>query len=117
MDPQDRETYDVKIAYLATTIRGLNPDVVALQEVGDPQCAEDLASAVGDGWQVRLSDHPDGRRIRVGVLSPTPSPSRTRSSTFPTPACRRYPTSTAPPSPGWAAAPFKSMSTSAAACG
>ncbi|MFE9693877.1 endonuclease/exonuclease/phosphatase family protein [Micromonospora sp. NPDC005806] len=41
--PPDAETYDVKIAYLATTIRGLNPDVVALQEVGDPRCARDLA--------------------------------------------------------------------------
>src|SRR5262249_4797982 len=70
--PPDRETYGVKIAYLATTIRGLNPDVVALQEVGDPQCVRDLASAVGDGWQAQLSDHPDGRRIRVGVLSPHP---------------------------------------------
>ncbi|SCL27233.1 Metal-dependent hydrolase, endonuclease/exonuclease/phosphatase family [Micromonospora rhizosphaerae] len=70
--PPDQETYGVKIAYLATTIRGLNPDVVALQEVGDPQCAQDLARAVGDGWQVQLSDHSDGRRIRVGVLSPHP---------------------------------------------
>ncbi|MCW3815742.1 endonuclease/exonuclease/phosphatase family protein [Micromonospora sp. DR5-3] len=71
--PPDRETYDVKIAYLATTIRGLNPDVVALQEVGDPRCAQDLARAVGDGWQVQLADPAAGNHpIRVGVLSPHP---------------------------------------------
>jgi endonuclease/exonuclease/phosphatase family metal-dependent hydrolase len=70
--PPDKATYDTKVAYLAATIRAVNPDVVAVQEVGDPDAATDLAAAIGDGWHAALSAHPDGRGIRVGVLSPHP---------------------------------------------
>jgi endonuclease/exonuclease/phosphatase family metal-dependent hydrolase len=70
--PPDQATYNAKLAYLAATIGGISPDVVALQEIGDPQCTQDLINALGGSWQARLSDHPDGRGIRVGVLSPHP---------------------------------------------
>jgi endonuclease/exonuclease/phosphatase family metal-dependent hydrolase len=70
--PPDQATYDTKLAYLAGMIRGVNPDAVAVQEVGDPAAADDLAAAIGDGWHAELSTRPDGRGIRVGVLSPHP---------------------------------------------
>jgi endonuclease/exonuclease/phosphatase family metal-dependent hydrolase len=70
--PPDQATYDTKLAYLAQTIHGVNPDVVALQEVGDPQSAQDLIAAIDTGWHAQLSTHPDGRGIRVGILSPHP---------------------------------------------
>ncbi len=70
--PPDKDAYDRKVEYLAGMIRGLAPDVVALQEVGGQEPADDLAAAVGAGWQTVLSTHPDGRGIRVAVLSPHP---------------------------------------------
>ncbi len=70
--PPDEQTYAAKVEYLASMIRGLAPDVVALQEVGGRQPADDLAAGVGSGWKAVLSTHPDGRGIRVGVLSPHP---------------------------------------------
>jgi hypothetical protein len=70
--PPDQATYDTKLAYLGGMIRGVNPDAVAVQEVGDPAAADDLAAAIGDGWHAELSTRPDGRGIRVGVLSPHP---------------------------------------------
>ena len=70
--PPDKETYDRKVEYLAGMIRGLSPDVVALQEVGGQEPADDLASSVGAGWNAVLSTHPDARGIRVAVLSPHP---------------------------------------------
>ena len=63
--PADEETYRRKIAYLAKVISGVGPDLVALQEIGDPSAATDLAAAVGAGWKARLSSQPDGRGIRV----------------------------------------------------
>lgn len=70
--PPDQATYQAKIAYLAGVIREVNPDVLAVQEIGDPQPAADLAAAIGEDWVAHLSTHPDGRGIRVGVLSPHP---------------------------------------------
>jgi hypothetical protein len=47
--PPDKQTYDAKVDYLASMIRGLAPDVVALQEVGGQQPADDVAAAVEGG--------------------------------------------------------------------
>lgn len=71
-DAPDAETYTRKIDYLARVIRGAAPDAVGVQEIGDPGAANDLATALGSQWHVALSTHPDGRGIRVGVLSPHP---------------------------------------------
>jgi len=67
--PKTQAEYDTKVAGLAATIHGAAVDVVAVQEVGEPQAFEDLRAALGDPWTGVLSAFPDGRGIRVGVLS------------------------------------------------
>jgi hypothetical protein len=71
-DAATAATYSAKIAYLAGIIRGTAADVTALQEIGSPGAAEDLRAALGESWQAVVSQHPDGRGIRVAVLSPHP---------------------------------------------
>ena len=46
----------------------LQPDVLAVQEVGDPEAIDDLAGRLDGDWETALAD-PDGRGIRVGFLS------------------------------------------------
>jgi endonuclease/exonuclease/phosphatase family metal-dependent hydrolase len=67
--PRDARAYEAKVAALAEGVRALAPDVLALQEVGDPQAVRDLASAVGGEWHTALSTFPDDRGIRVAFLS------------------------------------------------
>ncbi|WP_420841945.1 endonuclease/exonuclease/phosphatase family protein [Haloactinopolyspora alba] len=71
--PPDRATYDAKLDALASTVEGAGAvDVLAVQEVGDAEAATDLAARLGESWTVHLSQHPDPRGIRVGVLSTRP---------------------------------------------
>jgi endonuclease/exonuclease/phosphatase family metal-dependent hydrolase len=70
--PRTQDVYEKKLAYLADRISALAPDVVAVQEVGDPTALADLASRLPGTWQTALSTHPDHRGIRVGFLSQTP---------------------------------------------
>ncbi len=63
-----RAAYDAKLDSLAHTITSLAPDVLAVQEVGDPAALEDLAGRLDGTWHTALAD-PDGRGIRVGLLS------------------------------------------------
>ncbi|MDX2358688.1 endonuclease/exonuclease/phosphatase family protein [Dietzia sp. PP-33] len=63
-----QEAYEAKLDALAQTIGGLEPDVLAVQEVGDPAALEDLAGRLDGTWRTALAD-PDGRGIRVGLLS------------------------------------------------
>lgn len=56
---------------LAETITELAPDVLAVQEVGEPEALADLADRLDGTWHTALAD-PDGRGIRVGVLSRLP---------------------------------------------
>jgi hypothetical protein len=46
--PSSQAAYDAKLAALADTIRALSPDVLAVQEVGDPEALADLADALKD---------------------------------------------------------------------
>ena len=66
--PDDRAAYDAKLANLAAVIEGLRPDVLAVQEVGDPEAVADLADRLDGDWVTALAD-PDTRGIRVGFLS------------------------------------------------
>lgn len=63
--------YQAKLKALAETISDLAPDVLAVQEVGDPEALADLTGRLGGGWHSALAD-PDGRGIGVGVLSRLP---------------------------------------------
>ena len=68
--PGTFEQYRDKLASLARVIAALDPDVVALQEVGNPVAFQDLLDLLEERWPVgALSLHPDARGIRVGFLS------------------------------------------------
>jgi endonuclease/exonuclease/phosphatase family metal-dependent hydrolase len=69
--PRDDAAYQSKLDALAATIRAMEPDVLAVQEVGDPAALDDLTERVGGTWHVALSTLPDERGIRVGFLSRT----------------------------------------------
>jgi endonuclease/exonuclease/phosphatase family metal-dependent hydrolase len=70
--PHDAAAYQTKITALAGTITGIGPDVLGVQEVGQPEALADLVAALGGEWHTVLSQHPDVRGIRVGVLSRLP---------------------------------------------
>ena len=57
--------YEVKLDGIATTIGDLAPDVLAVQEVGDPATLDDLVARLDGEWFTALAD-PDRRGIRVG---------------------------------------------------
>lgn len=65
----DRQTvYEAKLTGLAEVITALRPDVLAVQEVLDPRALDDLVDRLPGRWRTALAD-PDGRGIRVGLLS------------------------------------------------
>jgi endonuclease/exonuclease/phosphatase family metal-dependent hydrolase len=68
--PETAEAYNAKLNQLAQTILALNPDVLAVQEVGGSQPIADLAALLAGLYpHTILSKHPDRRGIRVGFLS------------------------------------------------
>jgi endonuclease/exonuclease/phosphatase family metal-dependent hydrolase len=67
--PRDDAAYQAKLDALAATIGAIGPDVLAVQEVGDPAALDDLTDRVGGTWHVALSEQPDERGIRVGFAS------------------------------------------------
>src|SRR3954447_11119702 len=67
--PTDQETYDAKLDALSGTINDLMPDVLAVQEVGDPAALDDLRARLSGNWNSTISTQPDGRGIRVGFLA------------------------------------------------
>ncbi|MGH7929999.1 MAG: endonuclease/exonuclease/phosphatase family protein [Candidatus Binatia bacterium] len=69
--PASDTAYEAKLTALAGTITELSPDVLAVQEVGKPEALADLVDRLGGVWHTALAD-PDGRGIRVGVLSRLP---------------------------------------------
>lgn len=66
--PSGDGEYHAKLDALAETIGVLAPDVLAVQEVGEPEALGDLVARLGGRWHTELAE-PDGRGIRVGVLS------------------------------------------------
>ncbi|GAA4047077.1 endonuclease/exonuclease/phosphatase family protein [Streptomyces shaanxiensis] len=69
--PRDKAAYETKLAALAAVVTELDPALLGVQEVGEPEALRDLVGMLGGEWHVALSEHPDGRGIRVGVLSRT----------------------------------------------
>jgi endonuclease/exonuclease/phosphatase family metal-dependent hydrolase len=67
------EQYAAKLDYLVQTIASIGPDLIALQEIGGkgrtPRPIVDLLARLGSPWTAAASAHPDGRGIRVAVLS------------------------------------------------
>lgn len=69
--PESEAAYEAKLNALAGTITELAPDVLAVQEVGEADALADLVDRLDGTWHTALAD-PDGRGIRVGVLSRSP---------------------------------------------
>ena len=71
--PKTKVVYDDKLAALAATVNAVAPDILAVQEVGDPEALADLVTLLDGDWHTALSAHfePD-HPIRVGVLSRHP---------------------------------------------
>lgn len=66
----DLAVYEKKLDSLAQVIGDLDPDVLAVQEVGGSEPFADLGAALqGQYPYQQLSTHPDRRGIRVGFLS------------------------------------------------
>jgi predicted extracellular nuclease len=68
--PDTPEQYAQKLDSLAAVILPLDPDVLAVQEVGSTAAFHDLVSLLQGRYpHARLSAHPDARGIRVGFVS------------------------------------------------
>src|SRR5215218_6066769 len=67
--PTDEHAYTAKLDALAAMIEQIAPDVLAVQEVGDPAALQDLRERLDGDWHSELSAQPDARGIRVGFLS------------------------------------------------
>ncbi|MCO6450854.1 MAG: endonuclease/exonuclease/phosphatase family protein [Caldilineales bacterium] len=66
----DKQRYERKLELLAETINRLEPDVVALQEIGGLEPLQDLQEALAGTYRHRaISAFPDSRGIRVAFLS------------------------------------------------
>ncbi|MEU3269596.1 endonuclease/exonuclease/phosphatase family protein [Saccharomonospora sp. NPDC006951] len=66
--PRTTEAYEAKLRTLAGTIGDLAPDVLAVQEVGQPEALGDLVERLDGTWHTELAE-PDSRGIRVGFVS------------------------------------------------
>jgi predicted extracellular nuclease len=84
--PQDTATYKAKLQALAATITTIEPDVLAVQEIGNRDALTDLVIELGDGWNVETASVDRGRShpIRVGFLSRLPLTEVTEYRDFPT---------------------------------
>jgi endonuclease/exonuclease/phosphatase family metal-dependent hydrolase len=81
--PATQQEYDDKVAGLAEVINAVAPDVLALQEVGPEQVLADLNAACSIDFDNRLTGTPDGRGIRVVLLSPRLLSNRVDLTTYP----------------------------------
>ena len=71
--PGDDTVYRKKLHGLATTINDAGVDVLAVQEVGDPEALTDLAGLLTGDWHHATSRHFEkSHAIRVGFLSRLP---------------------------------------------
>lgn len=78
------DEYATKLDSLAQTILSLNPDVLAIQEVGGPEPLADLLALLEDRYpHSLLSSHPDPRGIRVCFVSKLAIESSEEISAFP----------------------------------
>jgi endonuclease/exonuclease/phosphatase family metal-dependent hydrolase len=84
--PSDDAAYEAKLAGLAGVINRLGLDVVAVQEVGDPEALTDLQQLLNGDWEAQTSTVFEARHpIRVGVLSQLPMSDVEQISEFPAP--------------------------------
>ncbi len=53
--PDSAQEYQAKLDSLATTITSMAPDVLAVQEVGDPEALADLVGKLEGRWHTELA--------------------------------------------------------------
>jgi hypothetical protein len=53
--PSDEQAYDAKLTELARVIGEIGPDILAVQEVGDPEALEDLHGRLDGDWVAESS--------------------------------------------------------------
>src|SRR6266498_2968585 len=72
--PTSQEVFDQKLENIARTILSIAPDVLAVQEVGDPAPFMELQQRLGGNFpHARLAEHFENvHPIRVGLLSRLP---------------------------------------------
>jgi endonuclease/exonuclease/phosphatase family metal-dependent hydrolase len=72
--PKTEAEYQTKLDALASAITRMDPDVLAVQEVGEPVALSELADRVGGTWHIETAAPEAGtdHTIRVGVLSRLP---------------------------------------------
>ncbi|WP_329492999.1 endonuclease/exonuclease/phosphatase family protein [Kitasatospora herbaricolor] len=80
---KDQATYDAKVEALAGVITEIAPDLLGVQEVGSQEALDDLVAKLPGTWHTALSDHPDPRGIRVGVISRWPLTNIQQRTAFP----------------------------------
>jgi predicted extracellular nuclease len=83
--PSNDAAYKAKLQALAATINTIEPDVLAIQEVGNPDALADLAAEAGGGWILQTASVEAGQThpIRVGYLSRLPLTEITQYRDFP----------------------------------
>jgi endonuclease/exonuclease/phosphatase family metal-dependent hydrolase len=81
--PKDKAAYETKLAALAAVITELDPTLLGLQEVGEPEALRDLAGMLDGDWHLALSRRPDSRGIRVGFVGRAPFEVLSDTSAFP----------------------------------
>src|SRR4051812_19547555 len=70
-EPADQANFNAKLDALADVIVAADPDLLAVQEVGDEVAFAALRDKLGAGWSGELSTHFEASHaIRVGWLSP-----------------------------------------------
>lgn len=82
--PPTQDEYEAKLGRLADAIVRLDPDVLALQEVGSLEALDDLVALLNGRYpHQKFSAHPDIRGIRVGFVSKLPIEEHEDIRTFP----------------------------------
>ncbi|TJZ57506.1 endonuclease [Streptomyces piniterrae] len=83
--PETEAEYKAKLKGLADTIDRHAPDLLGVQEVGNPHALDDLLDLLDGNWHKALSKHPDQRGIRVGFISRLPLTTIEEPTAFPAP--------------------------------
>lgn len=68
--PKTQAVYDEKLDGLAALINAEAPQALGVQEIGEPNALDDLEQRLDGTWHRRVSQHEDGRGIRVAWLTP-----------------------------------------------
>ncbi len=81
--PDTTFEYEAKLAALAGVIDVVQPDVIALQEVGPERVLVDLSQRCAIDYDNLVAGIPDGRGIRVALMSPRRLSNRSDTMHFP----------------------------------